>query len=1457
MLLLFSMFGVLGAVQPVWAVTYTTVQAFYVPLPENKLLDMFTDINGADGSGDSPAPVSPVTSNTSIAPSTNGTVIVYDHWEDGYETDINNPVQSSTEIWGDNNAANGKPPGFANDLINAGNVFILTNDVVVTGTQNNRVITVTSPYQYNGGDKFAATKSVSVSRVDWSAGSSTNMTQSTLVYDTSFWGTQYRLPVGTNTANSYAMFDYTAVAVMAGKNGAKIQVDANGDNTYEITGITLAQGQTYWSPYTLVQGARVRSVVSDQDTSPGNPIQVNFLTGDINSGGGYYESRDGALLPTDKWSSDYYTPVSTDQNNAQYVTKVFLFNPTGSSLTINWEKRIGTAAKTTGTIAVGANSSSVYTVDEGAAMRFYGGTAFYAFSASNAGGTTTTTTGNTQNSTYDWGYPLVPANALTPQLLVSYGVGGVTGTVAQSNCPVWITPVGNGETAVTVYVDFNGDGTSDTTYSLKELQQQWIYDSSGSSGGTSGDGDQTGMAIWVTTPGVKLAGAWGEHTSAKSNLATEIATPGLDAGTGIPPLPSLDGGKSSSLAVDADGNGFISPGDTIEYSILINNISHVAASGIVVVDNLPADTTYVASSTRYRISSNSGTSFGSYINIPDGAGGTLPLAGSGYTVADTVVALTGQLQVTFRVTIDSLANLDPGRKKIDNCVNTTASGISYPFCTETPVLDAIDHYYQTLINVAVSGNASSGDVYLTNSIFSKATNPTNGTVSNFNAATGTYTYTPNNNYTGTDSFTYTLCLPAPRDTTCDTATEYITIVSSATTRTLSGTVFNDLDLSQVKNGAETFTNAGNTLWVTAVNVTNGTIVGTAQVAIGGTWSLTVPQNTTYNLVLAAAPSSSIATLPSGWMRTGENKNGTVDGNPNGVINQAVVTSNVSNLNFGIVQPPDVSVTKTNGVNGVASGGTTTYTIVVTNSGPIAANNTVITDSAVAGLTKTGTPSCAAAGGAVCPSFTNAALEGSGVTVATFPAGGSLTITLTANVTAVSGAVTNTVTAALPSQFTDPTPTNNTASDTDPVFLPASLGDRVWNDLDGDGVQDGGETNLANVRVYVDSDNDNSYDVGEPTATTDANGLYSITGLAAGTYNVRVDITTLPAGYSQTYDLNGGLDHEASVILTAGQARTDIDCGYQQQNASIGDFVWNDLDGDGVQDGGSEVGIGSVKVYVDSNGNSSYDSGEPTATTNGGGAYTIGGLAAGAYSVRIDTSTLPAGYVTTYDVDGKATANVASVTLTAGQTRTDVDFGYQQQNASIGDRVWNDADGDGGQDGGEAGLTGVTVFLDTDNDGVLDGGESSTTTGANGAYSFTGLAAGSYHVRVLGSSLPAGYVQTFDLDGTGTANLASFSLTAGEAKTDVDFGYRKPPVGSIGNRVWLDENGDGVQDPGEAGIPNLKVELYDAAGATLIATTWTDTEGGYLFADVPAGVAYRVVVTPTAGLNPTYDEDGTA
>lgn len=64
---------------------------------------------------------------------------------------------------------------------------------------------------------------------------------------------------------------------------------------------------------------------------------------------------------------------------------------------------------------------------------------------------------------------------------------------------------------------------------------------------------------------------------------------------------------------------------------------------------------------------------------------------------------------------------------------------------------------------------------------------------------------------------------------------------------------------------------------------------------------------------------------------------------------------------------------------------------------------------------------------------------------------------------------------------------------------------------------------------------------------------------------------------------------------------------------------------------------------------------------------------------------------------------------------------------------------------------------------------------------------------------------------------------------------------LGNRIWWDENGDGIQQPGEVGLGGVRVDLLDAQG-NLIANTVTDGNGYYAF-NPPAGEYFLQVSLP--------------
>ena len=433
--------------------------------------------------------------------------------------------------------------------------------------------------------------------------------------------------------------------------------------------------------------------------------------------------------------------------------------------------------------------------------------------------------------------------------------------------------------------------------------------------------------------------------------------------------------------------------------------------------------------------------------------------------------------------------------------------------------------------------------------------------------------------------------------------------------------------------------------------------------------------------------------------------------------------------------------------------------------------------------------------------------------------------------------------------------------------PADVGDFVWFDEDGNGQQDGGEMGVPDVIVHL-YDNDGNLIA---TDTTDANGEYLFSGVEPGDYFVIFDPMTFPPNYSPTTANNGSdiTDSDADDMGTTGtftvlpgDDNLNIDLGLEPNPASVGDFVWNDADHNGQQDTG-EPGVSGVIVFL-------YDTDDnliATDTTNSDGSYLFDGLDAGGYYVVFDVATLPTNFSPTTantgddatDSDGDASGTTGAFTLVPGEEKTDIDFGIESDDASVGDFVWVDADHNGQQDAGEMGVPDVIVRLYDSNDNLIV----TDTTDANGGYLFTGLDPDDYYVVFDTGTLPANFTPTTansgddatDSDGDTTGTTGTFSLSAGEQKTDIDYGI-EPDLASIGDFVWTDGDGNGQQDAGEMGVPDVIVNLYDGDG-NLIAIDTTDANGEYGFAGLDPD-DYYVVFDPgsyPSGFSPTIANNG--
>lgn len=442
-----------------------------------------------------------------------------------------------------------------------------------------------------------------------------------------------------------------------------------------------------------------------------------------------------------------------------------------------------------------------------------------------------------------------------------------------------------------------------------------------------------------------------------------------------------------------------------------------------------------------------------------------------------------------------------------------------------------------------------------------------------------------------------------------------------------------------------------------------------------------------------------------------------------------------------------------------------------------------------------------------------------------------------------------------------------------LFIPRTccsgwIGDFVWHDLNGNGLQDAGEPGIDGVTVNLK----NSSGAVIASTTTAVNGTqhgyYQFTGLCKGTYYVEVVTPspftpTIPFGNDQTTPKDSN-SSPAQVDLSADNSSNDtIDFGFVARcSGSIGDFVWYDVNHNGLQDG--EPGIKGVKVSL--TGTDTY--GEfvsMTATTDVNGKYSFTGLCQGDYVVTVETNTLPStDYTPTTKcsnnqlIDNDSNSDIAAPTCTPKQTvnlggdsieNLTIDFGFVTPcSGSIGDFVWLDLNGNGIQDDGEPGINGVKV--------TLSGTATGTTITAlwptgNGYYQFTGLCAGTYTVTVDQTTLPPGYTATTsNATGSTPANDSNGSPATLTLTTDtsfdqtIDFGYVSP-ASSLGDFVWADKNGNGIQDQGESGIPGVTVKLYDCSGTSKGQTT-TDANGFYTFSNLTPGSYYVHFDKPAAG-----------
>ncbi|MBN1147026.1 MAG: DUF11 domain-containing protein, partial [Anaerolineales bacterium] len=359
-------------------------------------------------------------------------------------------------------------------------------------------------------------------------------------------------------------------------------------------------------------------------------------------------------------------------------------------------------------------------------------------------------------------------------------------------------------------------------------------------------------------------------------------------------------------------------------------------------------------------------------------------------------------------------------------------------------------------------------------------------------------------------------------------------------------------------------------------------------------------------------------------------------------------------------------------------------------------------------------------------------------------------------------------------------------DSDAELLSSFFG-TVFDDQNADGAWDL-EPGLAGITVTIN--NGISYDY-----VTNYLGQYTFLIESPGAYTVT---ETDPAGWVSTNAIPGD---PAVTKVDNNTLRVDVTLGTDYGENLFGDVqasqvftvtgaVWDDngagvggVRGDGLRNG-TEPGLAGATVSLSSG---------MFQVTGADGSFTLHAPAGQPVTV---TETNPSGYISTAAIAGNDASKVDLDTLvvnalsggatSAGNLFGDVSPGSV---AVITGVVFEDANGNGERDAGEAGISGVEITLDD---------TFTKTTETDGSYIFFTPTAGKH---TLVETDKAGYFST-------TPNQVQVEVELGESY-QVDFGDKLiegAEFASVYGTVFEDANGNGGQDDGELGIAGVTVTL---------------------------------------------------
>ena len=590
----------------------TGLQEYFVLGYEQHVWDMMSKVEAGQGGGPF---ANAMNSLVTAVASADNQVIYYDHWEDGLEADIFNPVQASTLIIGDGDASNGDACDFNNDP--CGVDLLMQGDFSNFGSDQGIAVGCTAPsamplvftelcssvplnprcatpgactaaeVRFDGGD-FIETSGGPLSLVHSQdpltqfIGGSTEVISKQAVQA----ARSYSVPIGEDLYINFGCpncvmepFHYVDLNLVAFEDNTQVFVDSPGAGTVSFT---LDRGE-HWSSLGFIDDGVFDPALLLTINSGTKISTTAAIAGMMFSGGdGTWATRHYTLLPDILHSTDYVITGPGDDpavigSTPNRPLELYLFNPDPlSAITV-------TATDTAGSnlINVPANSVVDYFtatgrfVPNGSTVRLTSSRNFWGISGYDY-----------DTNISDWGHSWLATKFLTPNYTVSFAPGTLNPAVDMVNLNAVFIAATADNTQVQIdfdndgtfdVVDLDGDGTPDAaplpgnTYVVNSLGSLRIFDPN--------DFDNTGTRIVANKP---VAVAYGQDTD-----LTDFGDTALDTGFTVYPTDQLF--LDSVLVLDKSVDNAVVPtaGGVATYTVSLQTFDFFPLTNLVTYDLLP------------------------------------------------------------------------------------------------------------------------------------------------------------------------------------------------------------------------------------------------------------------------------------------------------------------------------------------------------------------------------------------------------------------------------------------------------------------------------------------------------------------------------------------------------------------------------------------------------------------------------------------------------------------------------------------------------------------------------------------------------------------------------------------------------------------------------------------------------------------------------------------------------